>query len=346
MMNTFSTENTNTFIQQLPVFQQPQLLIQVPQVIPMPQVNTLPPYTLLPNVLPLATQVKFWDVSTQSVVIQNPTLHVPQVLNNQLVAPMGYSFVLMDVPQQTQSVSDSGESLNVQASESRSVSVSSVSPDLFLSTPPTTISRQGTPEPVVEEKRRKYKHRSKQEKIEQVHAEVKEKYTALGLYAAEDEVLRGFDTIRVHVKTFQGLNVIDQPLNEILRHNQVQILKIATPFSMKNKFQKKGFIVYLKLASTAQVPIVQSIFAKYADNFPKCDIALKKEDKLALDAKKAEEAARLEAQKAMEKTRDPQFLSQAGFEKLDSWDDAWDCDLDLGAPPAMRKQGSVSSMAA
>lgn len=346
MMNTTFTENQNTFIPQLPVFQQPQLLIQVPQVIPMPQATTLPPYQLLPNVIPVTTNVKFWDAASQSVVNQVPTNLVPQVFNNQFMAPMGYSFVLMNTtPQMAATVSDSGESMNAQASESRSVSVGSVRSEQFLSQPPTAISRQSTPEPAEPEKTRKYKHRSKQVRIEQVHAEVKEHYTALGLYAAEDEVLRGFDTIRVHVKTFVGLNEIHKPLDKIMSHPRVQVLKIATPFSMKNKFQKKGFIVYLKLASTSQVEIVQSIFAEYAKFFPKCDIALKKEDKLALDARKAAEAAKLEAQIAQEKTREPQFLSQAGVGKFDSWDDAFEDDM-IMAPPSMRKQGSLSSVAA
>merc|ERR1712117_961453 len=101
--------------------------------------------------------------------------------------------------------------------------------------------------------------------------------------------------IRVHVKTYRGLNVINQPLDKIMSSPHVNVLKIATPFSMKNKFQKKGFIVYLKLADASQVPAVQSIFAEFAEFFPKCDIALKKEDKQRLDAEKAAEEARKEA---------------------------------------------------
>lgn len=331
----------------MPVFQQPQLQLIVPQVVPM-QATTLPPYQLLNNMVPLSTHIKFWDPTSSQIIDFPPLGPFPSVVNNQLVAPFGFSFVLMDVPAPFSAGSDSGSTLNAQASQSRSVSVGSVRSQQFLSRPPVTVSRSTTPEPVVvvqEEKKRKYKHRSKQERIEQVHAEVKEKYTTLGLYAAEDEVLRGFDTIRVHVKTYRGLNVINEPLDRILDSPAVQILKIATPFSMKNKFQKKGFIVYLKLANASQVPVVQEIFAEYAEYFPKCDIALKKEDKLRLDAEKAKEAARIEAQIAQEKTREPKFLSQAEFPdlKLDSWDDAWDLGL---APPSMQKSGSLSSVAA
>lgn len=323
MMTTtpFTFQQTQTSpqlipIQLVPMQQVPQIV--VPQtLLSVPQPSNLPNYTLLPNTIS-NQPVKFWDEATQTVT-EMPVAFAPQpTSNNQLIAPFGFSFVLMNVPQQT-SVSDSG-----------SVSVErSVSPQK-LSAPPTnvSISREATPEPV----KRKYKHRSKQERIEQVHAEVQEKYTALGLYAAEDEVLRGFDTIRVHVKTYRGLNVVNQPLDRIMNDAHVQVLRIATPFSMKNKFQKKGFIIYLKLADERQVPIVQSIFADYQEYFPKCDVALKKEDKLRLDALKAQEDY-----------REPKFLSQIAHDcsKLESWDDAFDL-----APPSMKRTGSLSSIAA
>lgn len=344
MMNTTSFD-TNKFA--VPVFTQPQpQILCFPQVIPMPQVmHTLPPCQVLGNMVPQMTPLKYWDASTNSVSDFAPMHMQPTVVNNQFVVPHGYSFVLMDVPQ-TATVSDSGESVNVQEtyqSQSRSVSVSPPEADPFLSRPPQPVSRQSTPEPVEPEKKRKYKHRSKQERIEQVHQEVKEKYTSIGLYAAEDEVLRGFDTIRVHVKTYRGLNVINQPLDKIMSCPHVDVLKIATPFSMKNKFQKKGFIVYLKLADPSQVPVVQSIFAEYAEFFPKCDIALKKEDKLRLDAEKAAEEARKEEEKF---AKEPTFLSQAAFKELESWDDAWGVDSFGLAPPAMNKSESLTSVAA
>merc|ERR1712117_499026 len=53
----------------------------------------------------------------------------------------------------------------------------------------------------------------------------------------------------------------------------VHISKMSTPISMKNKFQKKGFIVYLKLADEADVPTVKAIFAKYSEHFKKCEVA-------------------------------------------------------------------------
>jgi len=167
---------------------------------------------------------------------------------------------------------------------------------LTVPTPTQGSSRSSSAEPnqfedEVEkpQKNRKFRHRSKQERIQQVHEELRLRYTAMGLYAGNDEVLRGFDTVRVHVKTYHALSKIHQPLEDVENHHYVKIHKIATPFSMKNKFQKKGFIVYLKLTHRDMVPYVQDIFSKYKEHFNKCDLALKKEDKIAMQ----EEAAKL-----------------------------------------------------
>merc|ERR1719163_526240 len=163
-------------------------------------------------------------------------------------------------------------------SEARSRSTSRSRSPSVVSEPEQTQEGKATvvtkPKPP---QNKKFRHRSKQERIMEVHAQLEEKFTAKGLYASEDEVLRGFDTVRVHVKTYRALNQIERPLNDVEKHPHVKILKIATPFSMKNKFQKKGFIVYLKLAHVDMVPIVQDIFKVYEEYFNKCDIALKKE---------------------------------------------------------------------
>merc|ERR1712141_298736 len=173
-------------------------------------------------------------------------------------------------------------------------------------------SRSASPEKEQQPKRKKYPHRSKQIRILEVHASLKEEYTARGLYADEDEVLRGEDTVRAHVKTFQGLNKIKDVLDKVHKCPDVTVCRIATPFSMKNKYQKKGFIVYLKLASPSEVPAVQAIFAKYSEHFKKCDVALPKEKTLPP----------LKSQ-----------LSAAGFnEKENSWADA---DLFMVTPPAL-----------
>merc|ERR1719204_1683426 len=235
----------------------------------------------------------FYDGSAFSAIPQTLT-----TLNSEgcLVPPPGYSFVTMGVPSTTPersvSVEPAGEKdllpipVEPIVSRSRSSSVVSESPKESRAEGETTA-------PTTKPQNKKYRHRSKQLRIMEVHQKLKEEYTAKGLYADEDEVLRGFDTVRVHVKTYKALNKIECPLNDVEKHPNVQVLKIATPFSMKNRFQKKGFIVYLKLAHVDMVPIVQEIFSHYKEDFAKCDIALKKEDKVALDKAKAKEALQM-----------------------------------------------------
>merc|ERR550519_1874602 len=172
---------------------------------------------------------------------------IPQNLTNLnsegcLVPPPGYSFVTMDVPSTTPERSVSAEPAGekdvlpvpVEPIVSRSRSSSVVS-----ETPVRTRAEGETTSAPTKQPNKKFRHRSKQVRIMEVHQKLKEEYTAKGLYADEDEVLRGFDTVRVHVKTYKALNRIECPLNDVEKHPGVKVLKIATPFSMKNRFKKK-----------------------------------------------------------------------------------------------------------
>merc|ERR1711881_837006 len=103
-----------------------------------------------------------------------------------------------------------------------------------------------------------------------VRGMIKDYFENLGLFAAEKELVRGEDTVRVHVKTFPGLTKIQEALNEIEEHPQIQVTRIACPFSKKNKKQKKGFIVYLKVATVEQKEMVQEIFGRYEDVLKNC----------------------------------------------------------------------------
>merc|ERR1719400_1458554 len=58
-------------------------------------------------------------------------------------------------------------------------------------------------------------HRSKQIRITEVHTRVSEIYESKNLIASDDEVLRGPDTLRVHVKTWEGLQAIEEVLQEV-----------------------------------------------------------------------------------------------------------------------------------
>jgi len=293
---TYTVDNKLTYPMVAPPAMVPAPVVFMPQMVPA-QIPFQPALPMLPMTSPLVPAVNnaplFYNGCGFTAIPQNLTS-----LNSEgcLVPPPGYSFVTMDVPSATPERSVSAEPAGEKdllpipaepiVSRSRSSSVVS-------ETPKSTRSEGETSTPTTKPQNKKYRHRSKQLRIMEVHQKLKEEYTAKGLYADEDEVLRGFDTVRVHVKTYKALNRIECPLNDVEKHPHVKVLKIATPFSMKNRFQKKGFIVYLRLAHVDMVPIVQDIFSNYKEDFAKCDVALKKEDKVALDKARAKEAMQM-----------------------------------------------------
>lgn len=123
---------------------------------------------------------------------------------------------------------------------------------------------------------KKYAYRSKQRKIDKTRGLIEEKFSRV--FAGEKELVRGDDTVRVHVKTFQGLTEITKFLDEVENHREIRITRIACPFSKKNKNQKKGFIVYLKLQTVQQMEIVKEvIFPKYQMTLKSCVVAKPRE---------------------------------------------------------------------
>jgi hypothetical protein len=317
--NQSTTNNTNQvpMAAQLPIQNSYTMPLVLPMLTtpPMPSgsiVYGLPamplPQLVSPQIMTLApadSTPMFFDESSQTLT-SIPANLVQLNAQNQFTAPPGYSFVPLSAVASLTSVSPS---LSQPSEQEPTLPL----PELVEPARSRSVSMEDQPV-----KRKKYPHRSKQMKILEVHASLAEEYTARGLYADEDEVLRGEDTVRAHVKTFQGLNKIKDVLDEVHNCPDVTVRRIATPFSMKNKFQKKGFIVYLKLGSPAEVPAVQAVFARYSEYFKKCDVALPKE-------KPATTLPPLKSQ-----------LSAAGFsEKENSWADA---DLFMVAPsPLMRR---------
>jgi len=256
-----TTQFTNQEVQFLPY--------QVPQ-----------PVLIQPNPLPLVTPVFYPVTIAPPSLMFNGTdfVTIPQELrqfdqNGMPVCPEGYSFVTMSVsPSATPSPSPS-----LSAAEASPSLDACEGPLALTETEPLAVdARSAEPAPKAE-KQKRYPHRSKQVRILQVHETLKQIYTEKGLYAQDNEVLRGPDVVRVHVKTFQGLNKIQDALSEVEKEPTVTLERIATPFSMKNKYQKKGFIVYLKLSHESQVPAVKNIFEhRYPEHFKKCDVALPK----------------------------------------------------------------------
>merc|ERR1719284_1296322 len=112
-------------------------------------------------------------------------------------------------------------------------------------------------------------YRSKQDMSDKVFLALSQKYTALGLL--ENKGLRGDDTIRVHVKNFKALTKIEEALIAVESHPKVKVSRVSLPFSFRNEFQKKGFLVYLKLEDVTMIPHAQTVFRQY-DEFKKCGV--------------------------------------------------------------------------
>lgn len=120
--------------------------------------------------------------------------------------------------------------------------------------------------------KKKFGFRSKQNMIDKVYLALVEQYERRGILAGDDEVLRGEDTIRLHVKKFKALQRIEEALQAAERMDSVTIARVSIPLSMKNQFQKKGFLVYVQVEKVWMVPLAQKIFRQF-DEFKKCDVA-------------------------------------------------------------------------
>jgi hypothetical protein len=209
-------------------------------------------------------------------------------INGLVYPPEGYSFV------STTDLNSFMQQLQTAYNETQKQASPSPPPveqktQLPLVKKDTNIVAEQKPAAKQPQQPQKRPHRSKQIRITEVHTRVSEIYEAKHLIASDDEVLRGPDTLRVHVKTWEGLQTIEEVLQEV----EDKVKRLALPFSMKNKFQKKGFIVYMKLKDVSQVPYVQSVFGRYPDNyFKKCDVALPSQKSMEMAAQKASLALR------------------------------------------------------
>jgi len=246
----------------VPVMPAPMPLFSFPPVMqPLADMPTLSTPTFLPTLTPVFnvssnTSVLFYDGNAVSAI---PSHLTPTINQGILTPPEGYSFATVNcssLPTQEENVETTGN-VNTLVDNSPASSPEPVNP---------------APTP----KARKFKHGSKQERIMEVYNAIQKKYTEQGVYAGEHEVLRGADTVRVHVKTYKGLNKIEAALQEVDDCPDVRLRKLATPFSMKNRFQKKGFIVYLRLVHEDMVDSVKAVFKKYEEFFRKCDVAMPK----------------------------------------------------------------------
>lgn len=273
-------------------FAAPQPLIFNPGTLAVPVLNTTA-FHEMPLVTPTSNQFAHIPFKVLSVLpagleyfsFENGALviKVADMSNGHFVyPPEGYSFVeTTDLTKFSQGYWSALAKTQEQANPSSSPSPSPVRETIPLRKKDVNVV---TKKPVASKQQQKRPHRSKQIRITEVHTRASDVYEAKNLIASDDEVLRGPDTLRVHVKTWEGLEAIEEVLQEV----EDKVKRLALPFSMKNKFQKKGFIVYMKLKSVSQVPYVQSVFGRYPDNyFKKCDVALPSQKSMEMAAQKA-----------------------------------------------------------
>jgi len=145
----------------------------------------------------------------------------------------------------------------------------------FVSTPPS--QHKGSPQ-------RKYPHRSKQRKIENTTRWISTIAENLGIFASPRELVRGRRTVQCHAKTFQACKDVKIALQRVLDNENIQITRIACPFSKKNEFQKKGFILYLKVEDEIQVRLAEHIFKEQGLKIRR---AVSKAERLEIEAENA-----------------------------------------------------------
>lgn len=140
---------------------------------------------------------------------------------------------------------------------------------------PVRMKKDQSPKTVkpARKKRTKFGYRSKQNKIDTVHENLEKRYAARGILADNKDVLRGEDVLRLHVKKYDALNKIEQILEKGEKLPNVSYKKMSMPLSMKNEFQKKGFLVYCQLSNVEHVDIVKKFFQSHPE-FSKCQTAL------------------------------------------------------------------------
>lgn len=146
------------------------------------------------------------------------------------------------------------------------------------------MSGQRSPQKTGGKRTKKYGYRSKQNKIDEVIAKLKSTFESEGKLVPENHGIRGPTVGRVHCKKWRSLNKIEEACDIALSDPRINTIRVSLPLSMKNKFQKKGFLVYWECETEEQSQVLISIFKSYDekdeqgndiyDEFQKINIAL------------------------------------------------------------------------
>lgn len=116
--------------------------------------------------------------------------------------------------------------------------------------------------------------KSKQRKVETIYTDLVKAYEKTSIYLPE--VTRGRSTVRVHAKTYDGLNCIQKALQKIEETEELSMDEIGFHVSMKNRYQKKGILIYIRFCEEKHVPKCFEIYDSFGGHLKDHAIALSK----------------------------------------------------------------------
>lgn len=120
--------------------------------------------------------------------------------------------------------------------------------------------------------------RFKQDLIENTLDELHNMFA--GLVLSDDKALRGETTIRLHVKTETAIRSIVECMKQIVDIEGVEITQLSTPISMKNRYQKKGFLCYFQISDVNMTETVLDHVKTNFVCFSRCKVALQRHKSL------------------------------------------------------------------
>jgi len=131
---------------------------------------------------------------------------------------------------------------------------------------------------------KRYGYRTKQNKIEKVYAAVTKHFEELGVLSPEDVGIRGTNVARLHVKKWHSLCRIEEAIVRVEDNPFIVTQRVSCPVSMKNLYQKKGFLIYWETETEAQTQALMDIFRSFdekdregkfiLDEFQKISVAM------------------------------------------------------------------------
>lgn len=127
----------------------------------------------------------------------------------------------------------------------------------------TNKSRDAADKPRSTNKR--YGYRTKQNKIEKVYASVTRHFDELGVLSPEDVGIRGTTVARLHVKKWHSLSRIEEAIAKVEANENIETQRVSCPVSMKNLYQKKGFLIYWETASEEQTQLLMDVFKSFSE---------------------------------------------------------------------------------